>query len=148
MIIRTMTRWHQLMIAMFSVVMFLSGGIGASHADPSTEAENWFNQITTMKARFIQVSDDGTYSEGDFLLRRPFRSRFDYDEPIKTVLITTKIWLHVDDPERQTVTSYPISETPFKILFDEKVRLSYDGIITTAASQDGIVVVRMEKRTG
>jgi len=28
------------------------------------------------------------------------------------------------------------------------VRLSYDGIITTAASQDGIVVVRMEKRTG
>jgi len=148
MIIRTMTRWHQLMIAMFSVVMFLSGGIGASHADPITEAENWFNQITTMKARFIQVSDDGTYAEGDFLLRRPFRSRFDYDEPIKTVLITTKIWLHVDDPERQTVTSYPISETPFKILFDEKIRLSYDGIITTAASQDGIVVVRMEKRTG
>ena len=148
MISRIVTRWHHFMMVLLSAAMVLSGGMTASRADPITEAENWFNQITTMKARFIQVSDDGTYAEGDFSLRRPFRSRFDYDDPIKTVLITTKIWLHVDDPERQTVTSYPISETPLKILFDETVQLSYEGIITTAASQDGIVVVRMEKRTG
>ncbi len=148
MIIRMMTRWHHIMMGLCAVIVFLSGGMGASYADPITDAENWFNQITTMKARFIQVSDDGTYAEGDFSLRRPFRSRFDYDDPIKTVLITTKIWLHVDDPDRETVTSYPISETPLKILFDETVRLSYDGIITTAANKDGIVVVRMEKRTG
>lgn len=148
MIIRTITRWHRAMIAFISALMFMMGWTGTGFADPITDAENWFNRITTMKARFIQVSDDGTYAEGDFSLRRPFRSRFDYDDPIETVLITTKVWLHVDDPDRRTVTSYPISETPLQILFDETVQLSYDGIITTAASQDGIVVVRLEKQTG
>ena len=50
-------------------------------ADPIRDAENWFNRITTMKARFIQTSDDGNSAAGDFYMRRPHRARFDYDDP-------------------------------------------------------------------
>ncbi len=38
-------------------------------ADPITDAENWFNQIKTMKARFIQVSDDGSLCRRRFLFK-------------------------------------------------------------------------------
>ena len=98
-----------------------------------------------MKARFIQTSDDGSSAMGDFYMRRPHRARFDYDDPIDIVLITTEVWLHIDEPSRRTVTSYPISETPLKILFSEKVRLHHDGITTTATSDDGVLSVRLAK---
>ena len=117
-------------------------------ADPIRDAENWFNRITTMKARFIQTSDDGSSAMGDFYMRRPHRARFDYDDPIDIVLITTEVWLHIDEPSRRTVTSYPISETPLKILFSDKVRLHHDGITTTATSDDGVLSVRLAKPTG
>ena len=117
-------------------------------ADPIRDAENWFNRITTMKARFIQTSDDGSSATGDFYMRRPHRARFDYDDPIDIVLITTRVWLHVDEPSRRTVTSYPISETPLKILFNETVRLHHEGITTTATSKDGVLSVRLAKPAG
>ena len=117
-------------------------------ADPIRDAENWFNRITTMKARFIQTSDDGSSAMGDFYMRRPHRARFDYDDPVDIVLITTEVWLHIDEPSRRTVTSYPISETPLKILFSEKVRLHHEGITTTATSDDGVLSVRLAKPTG
>lgn len=122
-------------------------GIAAS-ADPITDAENWFNQIKTLKGRFIQISDDGAYAEGDIYLKRPYWSRFDYDEPLETVLITTKLWLHVDEQDQEKLTSYPISETPLGILFSENVKLSLDGISTTATIRDGVVRIELDKPTG
>jgi outer membrane lipoprotein-sorting protein len=129
------------------VLGIMSAGM-AAYADPITDAENWFNQIKTLKGRFIQISDDGAYAEGDVYLKRPYWSRFDYDEPLETVLITTKIWLHVDEQDQEKLTSYPISETPLGILFSENVKLSLDGISTTATTKDGVVRIALDKPTG
>lgn len=126
----------------------MAGFSMAAYADPITDAENWFNQLKTLKGRFIQISDDGSYAEGDIYLKRPYWSRFDYDDPLETVLITTKIWLHVDEQDREKLTSYPISETPLGILFNENVKLSLDGITTTATTKDGIVRIELDKPTG
>jgi outer membrane lipoprotein-sorting protein len=132
-----------------AIIVFgiMSAGMTA-YADPITDAENWFNQIKTLKGRFIQISDDGAYAEGDVYLKRPYWSRFDYDEPLETVLITTKIWLHVDEQDQEKLTSYPISETPLGILFSENVKLSLDGISTTATTKDGVVRIALDKPTG
>lgn len=133
--------------AFVCLLLGLSGPVFGQQ-DPISQAEGWFNGVTTLKARFVQISDGGSVAEGDFYLWRPYRSRFEYDPPAELVLITTERWLHVDEPDRRQVTSYPVSETPLRILFDERVRLIHDGITTRASSRNGITTITLEKPSG
>ncbi len=130
------------------MILTLVSSAASAATDPLTRAEKWFNDIDTLTARFVQISDDGSSAEGDFYLKRPWRSRFDYDDPDEIVLITTRIWLHVDEADQKKVTSYPIDETPLGVIFAENVQLNRDDIITTAQSRDGITKITLETPTG
>ena len=123
-------------------------GLRPASAAPIDQAENWFNKITTLEARFVQVASDGSYAEGTFYLKRPYRSRFDYDDPIPLNLITTKLWLHVDEEDRRLVTSYPVSETPLATILDEQVNLRGQGFTTSAESRDGITTITIDNSEG
>lgn len=119
-----------------------------ARADAIRQAEDWLNTLDTLKARFIQISSDGSSAEGTLYLRRPFRSRFDYDDPNPVVLITTRTWLHVDDAEQREVVSYPVGETPIAMLLQEKVRLRGNDFSTRQQRADGVVRVILEKPDG
>jgi len=122
-------------------------GAGAA-ADPVSRAEAWFDDISTMKADFIQVASDGTTATGELHLRRPHRMKiiYDLDEPL--ILLTTPVWLHVDRPKEKTVTSYPISETPLSLILGEKVELRSPDFITRHIVRDGITRITLIKETG
>ena len=57
-------------------------GLRPAAADDIAKAEEWFNSLTTYQADFTQASSDGSHAKGKFSLRRPFRSRFDFDDPV------------------------------------------------------------------
>src|SRR3546814_19115597 len=40
---------------------------------------DYFNQVRSMKGRFLQVGPDGSAAEGDLYLQRPGRFRFEFD---------------------------------------------------------------------
>ena len=117
-------------------------------ADEITRAEGWFNTLTTYQANFIQVASDGSNAAGVFSLKRPYRSRFDYDDPVPLVLITSKTWLHVDEEDRREVTSYPLSETPLSLMLADPVRLRSPDVATSSSSQDGVVYITIEQEEG
>ena len=121
---------------------------GMARADVVSEAEDWFKGISTMQADFIQVASDGTTASGVIHLRRPHQMKivYDLDEPL--ILLTTRIWIHVDRPNDKTVTSYPISETPLSLLLKKDVRLRSDEFTTSSNVQNGIVRVMLAKETG
>jgi len=122
-------------------------GAGAA-SDPVSRAEAWFDDISTMKADFIQVASDGTTATGELHLRRPHRMKiiYDLDEPL--ILPTTPVWLHVDRPKEKTVTSYPISETPLSLILREEVVLRSPDFITRHIVRDGITRITLIKETG
>jgi len=122
--------------------------MAAAAASPLDEAEAWFSSITTLEARFVQVSSDGSSAEGNFYLWRPYRSRFEYDDPVPLTLITTRVWLHVDEEDRQQVTSYPVGETPLAVILDDPVRLRREGITTHAESRDGVTRITLDQPEG
>ena len=137
------------LLYIFVIVLLAQAlGLRPASADTIQKAEAWFNRLTTFQASFTQVSSDGSSAKGTFLLRRPYRSRFDYDEPVPITLITTKTWLHVDDADRQEVVSYPVSETPLRLILSENVRLRRPEVKTTTSSQDGITSVIIEQDDG
>ena len=141
--LKKMVAW--LAAALSFIVLALPG---MAHADVVSEAEDWFNGISTMQADFIQVASDGTTASGVIHLRRPHQMKIVYDLEEPLILLTTRIWIHVDRPNDKTVTSYPISETPLSLLLKKDVRLRSNEFTTSSNVQNGIVRVMLAKETG
>ena len=141
--LKKMVAW--LAAALSFIVLALPG---MARADVVSEAEEWFNGISTMQADFIQVASDGTTASGVIHLRRPHQMKIVYDLEEPLILLTTRIWIHVDRPNDKTVTSYPISETPLSLMLKKDVRLRSDEFTTSSNVQNGIVRVMLAKETG
>jgi len=126
----------------------LTSGSLAAATDPVSRAEAWFDNITTMRADFIQVASDGTSATGELHLRRPHRMKVIYDLEEPLILLTTPVWLHVDRPNDRTVTSYPISETPLSLILREDVVLQSPEFTTTYVVEDGITRITLTRDVG
>ena len=64
-------------------------------------------------------------------------------------LITTPVWLHVDQPDDRQLTSYPVSETPLALILTDPVSLrpaGYETILTERIG--GITQIAINKDNG
>ena len=119
------------------------------HADVVKRAEDWFANVTTMRADFTQVSSDGSVAEGKIVMRRPSRLKIVYNGVPALNLITTPVWLHVDKPDERSLTSYPLSETPLSLILTNPVSLNPVGFETTVNDQvGGITQIAINKDDG
>jgi len=84
---------------------------------------DYLNGIDTLKSRFIQVSSNGAYAEGDLYLDRPGRMRFEYDPPHPALLIANGVTLLYYDRELQQATFLPLWDTPLWFLIREEIDL-------------------------
>ena len=109
-----------------------------------TRVERYLNEIKTMKARFVQVSSNGAYAEGDLVIDRPGHMRFDYDPPTPVLIIANGLQLLYYDRELKEATFLPLWETPLWFLIREKVRL--DDSIEIVAIEEALGTLRMTLR--
>ena len=124
----------------------------AADADEVKRAEAWFNKIKSIEADFVQVASDGTSAGGKLLFRRPSQMKITYqneDGGKALRIITTKMWLYVDQPEEKQLIAYPLSETPLSLILAEKVSLRPDGYETRVKSSSaGVVQILVAKEEG
>lgn len=121
----------------------------AVFADDVKKAESWFANVTTMRADFTQIASDGSSAEGRLVMRRPSRLKITYDSTPPLALITTPVWLHVDQPSDRQLTSYPITETPLSLILTDPVSLrpiGYETILTKRTG--GITQITIFKDSG
>ena len=138
-------RWHLVTI----IFLMLIGYNPVAEADIVQQAESWFANVTTMRADFTQIASDGSAAEGKIVMRRPSRLKITYDGVPGLNLITTPVWLHVDQPDERRVTSYPIRETPISLILADRVSLrpaGYETIVTERAG--GITQIAINKDSG
>ena len=138
-------RWHLVTI----ILLLLIGYSPVAGADIVQQAESWFANVTTMRADFTQIASDGSAAEGKIVMRRPSRLKITYDGVPALNLITTPVWLHVDQPDERRVTSYPISETPLSLILTDPVSLrpaGYETIVT--ARVGGVTQIAINKDNG
>ena len=107
-------------------------------------AVRYLNDITTLRARFVQISSNGTYAEGEVIIERPGRLRFDYDPPNPVLLIADGLSLLFYDRELKQASFLPLWETPLWFLIREKVQLSDD--VQIAAVERGQGVLKLTLR--
>lgn len=109
-----------------------------------TRIERYLNDIKTLKARFVQISSNGAYAEGEVFLDRPGRMRFDYDPPSPVLIIANGLSLLYYDKELKEATFLPLWETPLWFLIRDDVRL--DENVEIVAIEEALGTLRITLR--
>ena len=108
--------------------------------------EKYLDGLKTMKARFLQMSSDGDYSEGMIYLSRPGRMRIEYDPPSPILIIADGSNLIYIDKEINQVTAVFLSLTPADLILREKLSFSSEGVLLTGFHRSpGIIRISLVK---
>jgi outer membrane lipoprotein-sorting protein len=94
-------------------------------------AEDYLNSVTTLKARFLQISGNGNQAEGTAYLSRPGRMRLQYDPPSPMLVVADGTFLIVHDKELGEPSYIPLGSTPAGVLVRENVRLDGKDLTVT-----------------
>lgn len=123
------------------------GAFSESDAAAVQRVEDFLNGITTLRAHFVQVADDGSMSEGTLYIDRPGRLRLEYAPPLKIVIVSDGGWLTYVDQDVGQVSQTPVDNTPAGVLVREDIRFGGD-IVVTAVERDAQVLRVTLARSG
>ena len=93
--------------------------------------EAHLNSSKTVRARFLQLSSDGSYGEGIVHIQRPGMMRLEYDPPNPTLVIADGLNLFYIDKKLNQATPMLLYFTPAELLLRERISFSGEGILVT-----------------
>lgn len=103
--------------------------------------EAYLNAMTTLRARFLQIAQNGAAAEGTAWISRPGRMRFEYDPPEPLLLVADSGQFLMYDRELRAPTTVPVGSTPLGILLRREVRLSGDVTVAGVERTGGFLRV-------
>ncbi len=105
--------------------------------------EAYLNSLTTLRARFLQIAQNGAAAEGTAWIWRPGRMRFEYDPPEPLLLVADAGQFLMYDRELRAPTTLLVSQTPLTILLRREVKLSGDVTVTGIERSGGFLRITM-----
>ncbi len=93
--------------------------------------EAHLNSSKTVRARFLQLSSDGSYGEGMVHIQRPGKMRLEYDPPNPTLVIADGLNLFYIDQELNQATPMLLYFTPAALILRERISFSGEEVLVT-----------------
>lgn len=104
------------------------------------------NSSKTVQARFLQVSSNGEYAEGEIFLQRPGRLRLIYDDPSPLMVVADGKHISFIDRKIDTATTLYLSMTPAELVLRESIGFfGKDIIVTSVVETPGVIRVGLVK---
>jgi outer membrane lipoprotein-sorting protein len=108
--------------------------------------QHHLNSSKTIRARFLQVSSNGEYAEGEFALQRPGKLNLTYDEPNPLKVVADGTYISYIDRELDQATTLPIKFTRAELLLRESFSFfGKDLTITGFERSPGVLRVSLVK---
>ena len=137
-----------LIFSYFFLIIFCSQVLNASVNSEklSLQLENFFKNLATLEADFIQVGPSGNVSNGKIYLDLPGKLRIDYKNP-NNLLITSKgFWIVIQDRESKTTNNIPVKSSPFSILLENKLIFKNENFKTEFSLSSGIITLKIKSQ--
>ena len=109
----------------------------ATHAGDIARIEDYLNDLTTLKADFVQINPDGGTVTGELYYQRPDKMRLDYDPPSDILIISDGWTIVYYDRRLEQVSHLFINSTPLGFLLSDDIRLSGDVTVTDVERSAG-----------
>ncbi|TPW27745.1 outer-membrane lipoprotein carrier protein LolA [Pararhizobium mangrovi] len=132
-----------LTVGFFTLVLALAAAPGAWAASGDQVAQriaNHFSQVRTMDGNFVQIGPNGEQSGGKFYIERPGKIRFDYDKSSPLKVLSNGSTVAIGNTRLKSWQTYPLSQTPLKLLLGRKIDLSGDMVKSVDVAPDLITV--------
>jgi len=107
----------------------------------------YLNGIHTLKSGFFQLGPEGQLDQGEFLLEKPGKLRFEFNPPNPTLIVATGGRIYVKNNRLNTVASYDVSDVPLDLLLNDKVNLKANSAITGIDIQNDALVLHARTTT-
>lgn len=109
--------------------------------------EDYLQNLTSARARFVQTTHDGTQLVGTFYLQRPGKLRFEYDDPIKDYVVADGFFIYFYDAELGEQTNAPIGQTLADFFLRKDLSLTDDVRVTSVRRKGGFLQVEMVQKS-
>ncbi|MBK1662281.1 outer-membrane lipoprotein carrier protein LolA [Paracraurococcus ruber] len=100
-------------------------------------------RLTSLKARFLQIAQNGASAEGTGWIVRPGKMRFEYDPPEPLLLVASYGQFFYFDRQLKQATVLPIGATPLGILMRDDLSLSGDVTVTRVERGGGLLRITL-----
>ena len=108
------------------------------------EIAEYLNKTDSLTARFVQISDEGRYSEGKVWVQRPGRMRFEYEPPTQILIVANDGDMMYHDAELNQTSYIGIDETPLSFILKSEISFADPSITITGFNrQPGIIQVEL-----
>jgi outer membrane lipoprotein-sorting protein len=106
----------------------------------------YLSSVSNLSGKFVQVGPDGRRTEGQFVIQKPGKVRFEYDPPAMIDIVADGQSVVVRDRSLATQDVFPLSQTPLRFLLAENIDLLRDtGLVAVYADDVFITCVVEEK---
>ena len=114
------------MIAGLASALAVSGvvQIAEARADAAQNIADHFSSVKSMAGEFVQFGPRGEQTGGKFFIERPGKIRFNYESPSNFRVVADGKSVVIENPKLKTSELYSLSQTPLKLLLDERIDLS------------------------
>jgi len=110
-------------------------------------ANDYFNQVHTLKARFVQEAANGAESEGTIYLNRPGKLRLEYAPPTPILVVAQGGELVYYDSKLGQVSYVDLDSTMAGVLVRPQVALDGGDLrVTAVGHQPGTTTITVTKR--
>ena len=143
-----------LLAAIFLAAPMVSGALPGTalaqgmetRADITARIERYLNSITTLRARFLQISPAGDIARGTVLISRPGKMRIDYDPPVPVLIVTEGSWLMLYDKELEASSYTSLNDSLAGFLVRPRIQLGGDVMVRDLDRGKGVIRVTMVRR--
>ena len=100
-------------------------GVGEAQAQSAAQKiADHFSSVKTMTGEFVQFGPKGEQTGGKFFIERPGKIRFNYEPPSDFRVISDGKSVVLMNQKMNTADLYSLSQTPLKLLLDERIDLT------------------------
>ena len=150
---------HSLTLVFLALSMSLFGAFAAEAKEaPMTlsadqqqsimKLNDYLNSFQSLKADFVQVSSKGNMAQGQMLISKPGKLRFEYAPPNPLLIVSDGRWLTIKDKVKEKGDQFPLSSTPLRLVVAPQIDLLAETDVIGFDSTDGLTSVSFVDRKG
>ncbi|MCV0394448.1 MAG: outer membrane lipoprotein carrier protein LolA [Rhizobiaceae bacterium] len=135
-------------VAALAIVSFLAPMThsAAAASDTAQRIADHFSSVRTMSGEFVQFGPSGEQTGGKFFISRPGKIRFNYEKPSNFKVIADGKSVVINNPKLNTWDLYSLSQTPLKLLLDERIDLS-GGKVKSVSEEDDLTTIKLADKS-
>ena len=139
---------NKLKIIFYFLIIFICPTSHAYERDQpiSVKIENFFKNLQTLEANFIQVSPSGDVSNGKIYLDLPGKMRIDYENPDNLLITCQGFWIVIQDRDSKTTNNVPLKSSPFSIFLEDKSILNNENFKTKYGVTSGVISLEIKSQ--